>query len=344
MLRAGRGLLCRVPAVCRSFRLPTPGLLLSGGIALGALSGHYLPAVGRQLGEHVDATVLALITLLFFGVRIGALVRALGALRFIAVVVATNFVLVPSVGYGIARLFLAPHPPLLIGLAIYFMAPCTDWFLGFTRLAKGNVALGAALIPINMVLQLLLYPVYLHLFTASLVQVDEGLIVGTLLQGFMAPLAAAMLMHQLLRRVLGPPRFERLLRVTQALAPWLIALLALQVFAGNIAVIVRHSAYFAWLLVAVFVFFVLTFLATEGIGRLCRFAHPEHALFAMTTAARNAPLMLAVTMAALPGQPLVYAAIVIGMVLEFPHLTVLQRMLCHVPRARRRQQKQRHSC
>ena len=59
----------------------------------------------------------------------------------------------------------------------------------------------------------------------------------------------------------------------------------------------------------------------------------------MTIAARNAPLMLAVTLTALPGQPLIYAALIIGMLLEFPHLTVLQRLLvrqwsdsaCHEP-------------
>ena len=47
----------------------------------------------------------------------------------------------------------------------------------------------------------------------------------------------------------------------------------------------------------------------------------------MTIAARNAPLMLAFTMAALPGQPLIYAALVIGMLVEFPHLTALRSLL-----------------
>lgn len=37
--------------------------------------------------------------------------------------------------------------------------------------------------------------------------------------------------------------------------------------------------------------------------------------------------MLAVTMAVLPDQPLVYAALVIGMLVEFPHLTALRRLL-----------------
>lgn len=107
----------------------------------------------------------------------------------------------------------------------------------------------------------------------------------------------------------------------------MIALLVLQIFAGNVPVILAHSAVFAWLLLAVFAFFATTFFLGEGISRLFRLRYPEHALLTMTIAARNAPLMLAVTMAALPGQPLVYAALVIGMLVEFPHLTALWRLL-----------------
>lgn len=63
---------------------------------------------------------------------------------------------------------------------------------------------------------------------------------------------------------------------------------------------------------------MLTFVLSEVISRGCRLAYPEHALLTMTIAARNAPLMLAVTMTVLPGQPLIYAALVIGMLVEFP--------------------------
>ncbi|WP_417330536.1 hypothetical protein [Halomonas cupida] len=69
----------------------------------------------------------------------------------------------PLIGYALASLLLAERPLLMVGLVIYFMS-CTDWFLGFTHLAGGNVALGAALILINMTLQLLLHPLYLSLF------------------------------------------------------------------------------------------------------------------------------------------------------------------------------------
>lgn len=69
----------------------------------------------------------------------------------------------PLIGFAITSLFLSGQSLLFTGLVIYFLAPCTDWFLGFTRLAKGDTALGSVLVPINMITQLLLYPVYLHL-------------------------------------------------------------------------------------------------------------------------------------------------------------------------------------
>jgi hypothetical protein len=47
----------------------------------------------------------------------------------------------------------------------------------------------------------------------------------------------------------------------------------------------------------------------------------------MTTSARNAPLMLALTAIALPDQPVVQATIILGMLVEFPHLTILTHLL-----------------
>ena len=43
--------------------------------------------------------------------------------------------------------------------------------------------------------------------------------------------------------------------------------------------------------------------------------------------ARNSPLMLGLATVAFPNQPLVYAALIIGMLVEFPHLTILSRLL-----------------
>src|SRR5690606_12960400 len=140
--------------------------------------------------------------------------------------------------------------------------------------------------------QLLLYPVYLHLFTRGSVQVEAGLIGDTLLHWFLLPMAVAVLAHYALRWLIGADRFSRLLHHVDQIVPWVIALLVVEIFAANIVVILEHHDIFVWVLLGVFIFFVFTYLLGEGISRLARLAYPEHALLTMSIAARNAPLML----------------------------------------------------
>ena len=42
---------------------------------------------------------------------------------------------------GIRALFLSDHPALWVGFIMLMVTPCTDWYLIFTEIAKGNVAL-----------------------------------------------------------------------------------------------------------------------------------------------------------------------------------------------------------
>lgn len=302
-------------------------LLLIISIIIGAFLGMSQPDVGESLGDQVDFTLLILISFIFFNVRFQNLLQAFGAMRFHVIALVANFVMVPLMGYFIASMFMSTHPILMIGLIIYFMSPCTDWFLSFTRLSGGNTTLGTTLIPINMTVQLLLYPFFLQWFTANNVQIQAGTIISNILQWFMLPLLFSVMAHQLLRRYLKANLFQRLITLFDKTTPWITALLVMQIFASNIITILAHSSIFSWILMAIITFFITTYWLAKMLSAFFQFQYPEKALLTMTIAARNAPLMLAITMAALPNQPLIYAAIVIGMLIEFPHLIILRRAL-----------------
>lgn len=302
-------------------------ILLMGAIACGSLIGTLSGSAGDTLGSLVDYTVLTLVSLLFFELRLESLRASRTNLRFIAVAWIANFVLIPAIGFAVATIFLSGKPLFFTGLVIYFMAPCTDWFLGFTRMAKGNASLGASLIPINMISQILLFPLYLTLFTRWQTGSLVPSVSGTLMEWFLVPFLGAVSFHYLLRILLPANAFDRLLDLAGSAIPLVIAALVVEIFAANIPTLRDHVAVFVLILAAVFVFFLSTFLLGEGISRVFHFDYPEHALLVMTTAARNAPLMLGVTAAAIPGQPLIYGALIIGMLVEVPHLTVLRHVL-----------------
>ncbi|MEM7660806.1 MAG: arsenic resistance protein [Pseudomonadota bacterium] len=304
-------------------------IVLIGAIILGSSFGIALPEQGAALADGIDITLLVFVFLLLFEVRFQTLLSSLGRVSFIAAALIANFVVIPALGFAIASVFLADHPLFFIGLLIYFSAPCTDWFLGFTRLAKGNTALGAALLPINLIVQLLLYPVYLQLFGVEQIGATSGNIVQTVWQWFLVPLLAAAGLRALAERILKKHHLELLLSGVSVLVPVLLALLVGQICAANITTLVEHATVVPLILCAIFLFFAATFLLSEGISKLLGLAYEDRVLLTMTTAARNAPLMLALTLVVIPDQPVVYAALIIGMLVELPHLVALKTLLEH---------------
>ena len=138
--------------------------LIIFAIIIGSITGIVSPKTGDLASNFIDPTILVLVFLLLFEVPVKGVFKGAINLRFIAIAWFCNFILIPLIGFAVASLFLSGETLFYTGLLIYFMAPCTDWYLGFTRLAKGNVELGAALLPINMISQLVLFPAYLLVF------------------------------------------------------------------------------------------------------------------------------------------------------------------------------------
>ena len=300
--------------------------LLPLAIGIGLALGGSVPQAGQAFRLLIDPLLLGLLTLLFFEVRFEPLRHARRHLPFLTLALAANFLLIPLVGWGIASLFFSPESALFVGLLLYFLFPCTDWFLGFTRMAKGDVALGAVLLPVNLITQLILFPVYLGLITGAQTGADLGGIKATLTQWFLLPLCCALGLRLILTRLLSAEHFERISSRSGHLVSWMIALVALCLFAQYTTTLAANTVAFIKILAAVFLFFLLSWVIGELLARWFRLSHGQHVLLVMTTAARNAPLILGLTMIAIPDQPLIHAALIIGLLVEFPHLMALSRL------------------
>jgi arsenite transporter len=220
-------------------------IAILSAILLGSLLGTKAPQFAAATSSYVDPLILTLVFLLFFELRFSPILRATRHLRFLSIAWVANFILIPTIGWGIAALFLSGQPLFYTGLLIYFMAPCTDWFLGFTRLAGGNTALGSVLLPINLISQLLLFPVYLALFAGAQANLDLSSTAESLWQWFILPFAAALASHQILVRILPKVAFDRLLSTVGFLIPCALAALITCIFATNVTTILEHVSTFA---------------------------------------------------------------------------------------------------
>lgn len=83
----------------------------------------------------------------------------------------------------------------------------------------------------------------------------------------------------------------------------------------------------ALLILFLITFFSVLFLLALLIGKIFKLGYEDTVTMAFTTTARNSEAVIGVAVAAFPGHPLVYIAIILGPVVELPALLLIARIL-----------------
>lgn len=182
--------------------------------------------------------------------------------RLVLAVLLGNFVLIP-LGVWLALPLLPADPALHLGVLLVLLVPCTDWFITFSQLGRGNAAQAIAITPLNLLLQLLLLPVYLWLMLPA-PALDATELTRTMLPAALFLLVLPLLLAGATERWIEARAGRELWR--ERLAWWPVPLLAIVVLmiAGAQVSTVRTAGP---LLLAVLPLFVGFLLATSLLAR-----------------------------------------------------------------------------
>lgn len=285
------------------------------GIVLGTLLG-----IDGTPAMAIEIPLMALLFLLFLGVDLGAIKKSLSNFRFAASALALNFVLTPCLAFGLGLLFFGGEPDIRIGLIMLLATPCTDWYLVFTGMSRGNVELGLSILPLNLTLQIALMPVYLFVFMGSEIDMD----VPSLLWSMVMVLAIPFVLALVVKRVAGTQRIEPILDAHGDNLQILFLCIAVAVmFAGESRDLLDNTSLLLEMFIPLMIFFASLLTVSQLLGRAEGFPYPDCTALSFTSLARNSPLSLAIAVAAFPDQPLISLALVIGPLIELPILSLI---------------------
>lgn len=285
---------------------------------LGIAAGNLTP-LGDAPSWLVEAFLMGLLLVLFLSVDVGRLRDALSNRRFTLSAVCLNFVLTPIVSYILGLVFFDGSMDIRIGIVMLLVTPCTDWYLVFTRLGGGNVELGMSILPLNLILQVLLLPVYLTLFFGESADLDIPALLLDMAVVLVVPIAIACI----IRLIVPKARLEGFLDVRgDNIQLAFLCLAVFVMFASQGEEAVDNLDLLVKMFVPLLVFFVLLFYTARLVGTAEGFPRTDTVSLTFTSMARNSPLSLAIAVAAFPDQPLISLALVIGPLIELPVLSV----------------------
>ncbi|MFN3714314.1 MAG: arsenic resistance protein [Alcanivoracaceae bacterium] len=239
--------------------------------------------------------------------------RAFADRRFVSVLLLGNFVLVPLLVWGLMQ-FLPDQPALRLGVLLVLLVPCTDWFITFTQLGGGDTPRAIAVTPLNLMLQLLLLPLYLLMapgldmaIVLSWRDVMPALVVVTV------PLLAAALTERWMEAV--PAR----LPIRDTLGWWPVPLLALVVclIATTQISAVRGAMNLLPLLVPLFTaFLIFAALIAWGLSRWMKLPAIQGRTLAFSLGTRNSFVVLPFALSLPQGWEVVAVVIVVQSLVE----------------------------
>ena len=275
--------------------------------------------------------LMIMLFLVFIQVPLKEIGKSFKNIKFTLTAISINFIWTPIIIFILGKLFLANHPDILIGFVMLMVTPCTDWYLIFTGIAKGNVALGSSILPLNLILQLLLLPVYILLIGKTSVDIDMISLGRGVLISLMIPLLFSIIIRKFLINKMGEELFEE--KVVQKACDYQgyflnIAIVAM--FASQGKVLIDNLEILLVLLIPVLLFFVINFIVGRLVGKIINLNYEDSVSLNLTTLARNSPIALAIAVAAFPDKPLIALALIIGPLIELPVLFLVTKILLFI--------------
>jgi len=296
-------------------------------IAAGLALGSALPSTASRLDVILWPALALLLYSTFTQVPLVHLREAFLDLRFLAAAVVGNFLLLPLVAWGLSAI--APDDPALrLGILLVLLVPCTDWFITFSQLGGGDARRAIAFAPVSLLLQLLLLPLYIWLFSGpdivvTLASRDVLIAFGGLI---VVPLLAAYVTEAWARR--RPSRAN----VIAGLGWFPVPLLALVVFviaASQVQTVIGHGSTLL-VLVPIFALFLVAAVGTAVVlGRLFALPTAHGRTLAFSFGTRNSFVVLPLAIALPSSYELTVLVIVVQSLVELLGMMIL---LWWVPR------------
>jgi len=293
-------------------------------VGLGLLLGQVDP-----IEQHAETLITPFLLLMLYGlfltIPLQQLKKAFSNIKFLGANTIINFIWTPVLAWALGSVFLFDHPALWIGFIMLMVTPCTDWYLAFTGIAKGNVSLSTSVLPINLILQVVLLPVYLLIFAGTIESIPMSTLIESIVIVLVIPFALAHLTRFLLRKksVLN----NKIIPFFGNAQIFFLSLAIMAMFASQGSYLLENLNVIYILIIPVLLFFIINYVIGRFVGRLLNFPYEDSVSLNMTIIARNSPVSLAIAVTAFPDQPLIALALVVGPLIELPVLAIVSQIL-----------------
>lgn len=283
-------------------------------ISLGVILGINAPQTSSLLAIMLWPLLGVLLYATFIQVPLIHLQQAFYQPKFLLAAITGNFVFIPLIVAGL--MLVAPdNPAVRLGILLVLLVPCTDWFITFTQLGRGDTNLAIAFSPISLLLQIILLPFYLWLFLGH--EITISLAHGNMLWAFVGLIIFPLLLAWFTQRWAGSHVLGEKIIHKLAWFPVILLAAVLFIISASQVNVVRGSVSLLGNLLLIFILFLaIAALIAKLLSRLLQLSPTQGRVLAFSFGSRNSFVMLPLALALPVGYELAAVVIVFQSLVE----------------------------
>ncbi|MDH5074790.1 Sodium Bile acid symporter family protein [Clostridium perfringens] len=322
-------------------KLQTPILLVA--IILGLLLGQ-LSWVKMYAENFVTPFLFVMLFGVFLNIPLRDYKKSFTNIKFSVTTVMINFIWTPILIWLLGKIFLSASPIMQIGLIMLMVTPCTDWYLIFTGMVKGNVPLSTTILPLNLVLQVVLLPVYLFIFggASGTINIKELLI--SILIMLIIPFILAQITKVFLEKIKKENIKNKIYTFFSSLQIILLSLAIMAMFASKGSSLISNLNIVIMFIPPIIMFYIINFTLSQFVGKKFKYSYEDTASLTLTTIAKNSPMTLGVALMAFPNEPIIHLIMLIEPLIELPSMMIITRILVLIRKRQKINEASEYSC
>lgn len=189
--------------------------------------------------------------------------------KAVGLAMALDFIALPLIAWGLAKLFFADEPGLYVGMVLAGLFPTSGMTISWTGFAKGNVAAAVKMTVIGLIAASLLAPAYLWAFAGTVVPVDVWGVVQTVILVVGVPMVAGVLTRVGLTKRYGQQRYaSRIAPVFPGLSTLGVLGIVFVAIGLKAQMIVANPQMLLVVAVPLLIFYGLNYLLSTVLGRM----------------------------------------------------------------------------
>ncbi|GJD72684.1 arsenic resistance protein [Methylobacterium sp. J-043] len=262
----------------------------------------------------INPALALMLFVTFLQVPLPELGKAFTRVRFLAALLATNFVALPILVACLIQ-FLPANPMLRLGVLMVLLTPCIDYVVTFAHLGRADAKVLLASTPALLIAQMLLLPVYLNVFLGE--DAARFVQVGPFVHAFVWLIAVPLGLAAAVQIWAGHSRAGHRIATGLGLLPVPSTALVLFVVIASVLPQLGPALDDALRVVPVYVAFAVAApLLGWAVGRAFRLDAPTVRTLAFSAATRNSMVVLPLAFAVPGAVPLLPAVIVTQTLIE----------------------------